>query len=190
VPGFEGTQSLAGSSSSADDDDDDDAYGVGLVHVDGRKQSFDLTEASSCEALPFDAAAASLGIDRPGNGILPLDIPEGGSSDSSSSSPAGEKNEDAVMNAGSGADKSPAATAAGEDEEPEDFGEEPDDDFGAAADGSCGPQLPDGLVLLYPALNLSLAPSPSRAIHNFDPVLPIGIMCDNPAPLLAREPSS
>jgi hypothetical protein len=186
VPGFEGTQSLAGSSSSADDDDDDDdaAYGVGLVHVDGRKQSFDLTEASSCEALPFDAAAASLGIDRPGNGILPLDIPEGGSSDSSSSSsfsPAGEKNEDAFMNAGSGADKIPAATAAGEDEEPEDFGEEPD--------GSCGPQLPDGLVLLYPALNLSLAPSPSRAIHNFDPVLPIGIMCDNPAPLVAREPS-
>jgi hypothetical protein len=36
--------------------------------------------------------------------------------------------------------------------------------------------LPDGLVLIYPALNFSMAPSPSRAVLNFDPVMPLGIM--------------
>jgi len=38
------------------------------------------------------------------------------------------------------------------------------------------PRLPDGVVLCYPALNLSLAPSPSHALHAFDPVMPLGIM--------------
>ena len=37
-------------------------------------------------------------------------------------------------------------------------------------------RLPEGLLLAYPALNISLTPSPSRAVHNFDPVLPLGIM--------------
>uniref|UniRef100_A0A7S2DMG0 Alpha/beta hydrolase fold-3 domain-containing protein n=1 Tax=Octactis speculum TaxID=3111310 RepID=A0A7S2DMG0_9STRA len=37
-------------------------------------------------------------------------------------------------------------------------------------------RLPDALMLAYPALNLSMASSPSRVIHAFDPVLPIGVM--------------
>lgn len=36
-------------------------------------------------------------------------------------------------------------------------------------------RLPDGLLMAYPALNLSAALSPSRTVHNFDPVLPLGI---------------
>mmetsp|Transcript_54622 Transcript_54622/g.124400 ORF Transcript_54622/g.124400 Transcript_54622/m.124400 type:complete len:436 (+) Transcript_54622:483-1790(+) len=46
----------------------------------------------------------------------------------------------------------------------------------ASSPAGRGPRAPDGLVLAYPALNVTLAPSTSRAVHNFDPVLPLGIM--------------
>jgi len=55
-------------------------------------------------------------------------------------------------------------------------------------------RMPVGLVLAYPALNLSLAPSPSRAVHHFDPVLGIGIMYAvlrmYPPPHLVARPHS
>lgn len=35
---------------------------------------------------------------------------------------------------------------------------------------------PDGLCLAYPCLNLSSSPGPSRIVHSFDPILPLGIM--------------
>ena len=35
---------------------------------------------------------------------------------------------------------------------------------------------PDGLCLAYPCLNLSCSPGPSRIVHGFDPILPLGIM--------------
>ena len=35
---------------------------------------------------------------------------------------------------------------------------------------------PNGLVLVYPALNLHLSPSPSRFLHQNDPVLPRGVL--------------
>ena len=38
------------------------------------------------------------------------------------------------------------------------------------------PAPPDGLVLAYPALNLNPAPSPSRAIHLADPLVPVGLL--------------
>ncbi|TMW65016.1 hypothetical protein Poli38472_009183 [Pythium oligandrum] len=39
-----------------------------------------------------------------------------------------------------------------------------------------GLKLPDGSVLMFPALNLHLSPSPSRFLHQSDPVLPRGIL--------------
>jgi hypothetical protein len=46
----------------------------------------------------------------------------------------------------------------------------------SVSDGNRLVSMPCALVLGYPALNISLAPSPSRAVHHFDPVLGIGIM--------------
>nr|CCA17643.1 hormonesensitive lipase putative [Albugo laibachii Nc14] len=37
-------------------------------------------------------------------------------------------------------------------------------------------QLPAGMTLMYPALSMHLSPSPSRFLHQSDPVLPRGIM--------------
>lgn len=37
-------------------------------------------------------------------------------------------------------------------------------------------RLPNGSVLMFPALNLHLSPSPSRFLHQSDPVLPRGIL--------------
>lgn len=36
--------------------------------------------------------------------------------------------------------------------------------------------LPCALVLFYPALNFALSPSPSRAVHLCDPILPLGVV--------------
>lgn len=36
--------------------------------------------------------------------------------------------------------------------------------------------VPDGLVLCYPALNLNSSPSPSRALHLGDPLIPISLL--------------
>lgn len=39
-----------------------------------------------------------------------------------------------------------------------------------------GLKLPDGNVFMFPALNMHLSPSPSRFLHQSDPVLPRGIL--------------
>lgn len=39
-----------------------------------------------------------------------------------------------------------------------------------------GIELPSGNVFMFPALNLHLSPSPSRFLHQNDPVLPRGIL--------------
>lgn len=55
-----------------------------------------------------------------------------------------------------------------------------DDSVESSSDTRGQVYIPDGLVLIYPALNFSLAPSPSRAVLNFDPVMPLGIMYYHP----------
>ena len=138
TPGFEGTQALSGGDQSMDasGDEDDAAYGVGLVHIDGRRQSMDISEMKPI--------------------MLPIPPTE--------SSPFGHEIDSASFDTRSDATEC--------NTESNTYGGNNNSD----ARQRRGPQLPDGLVLLYPSLNLSLAPSPSRAIHNFDPVLPIGIM--------------
>lgn len=39
-----------------------------------------------------------------------------------------------------------------------------------------GIRTPDALVLAYPSLNLNVVPSPSRALHLNDPLIPMGLM--------------
>ncbi|CAI5722009.1 unnamed protein product [Hyaloperonospora brassicae] len=59
------------------------------------------------------------------------------------------------------------------------FGESAGANMGAALCIRCiqdGMTLPSGNVFMFPALNLHLSPSPSRFIHQNDPVLPRGIL--------------
>ncbi|ETK94424.1 hypothetical protein F441_02585 [Phytophthora nicotianae CJ01A1] len=59
------------------------------------------------------------------------------------------------------------------------FGESAGANMGAALCIRCiqdGVDLPSGNVFMFPALNLHLSPSPSRFIHQNDPVLPRGIL--------------
>ncbi|POM78153.1 Hormone-sensitive Lipase [Phytophthora palmivora] len=59
------------------------------------------------------------------------------------------------------------------------FGESAGANMGAALCIRCiqdGIDLPNGNVFMFPALNLHLSPSPSRFIHQNDPVLPRGIL--------------
>lgn len=59
------------------------------------------------------------------------------------------------------------------------FGESAGANMGAALCIRCiqdGIALPSGNVFMFPALNLHLSPSPSRFIHQNDPVLPRGIL--------------
>lgn len=48
-------------------------------------------------------------------------------------------------------------------------------------------QMPSGILLSYPVFNLSTSPSPSRALHLNDPILPFGLMV---ASLQAYVPSA
>ena len=46
---------------------------------------------------------------------------------------------------------------------------------------------PDGLVLAYPPLNMNRAPSPSRALHLNDPLIPGGVeYCSGGSPHALR----
>ncbi|TDH69495.1 hypothetical protein CCR75_002258 [Bremia lactucae] len=59
------------------------------------------------------------------------------------------------------------------------FGESAGANMGAAVCIRCiqdGIDLPSGNVFMFPALNLHLSPSPSRFLHQNDPVLPRGIL--------------
>ncbi|KAF1772378.1 Alpha/Beta hydrolase fold [Phytophthora cactorum] len=59
------------------------------------------------------------------------------------------------------------------------FGESAGANMGAALCIRCiqdGVELPSGNVFMFPALNLHLSPSPSRFIHQNDPVLPRSIL--------------
>ena len=148
TPGFEGTQALSGGDPSTAVEEGDAAYGVGLVHIDGRRQSLDPSEVQQLLTPPPTASSWS------GNETETI--------------PPDERSH--ATSARASVD---AATAAATENNTE-FNHGGHSD--AFHEQRRGPLLPDGLVLLYPSLNLSLAPSPSRAIHNFDPVLPIGIM--------------
>lgn len=62
------------------------------------------------------------------------------------------------------------------------FGESAGGNFAAALTLRClteGVPVPDGLVLGYPALNLNRSPSPSRALHLNDPLIPIRTYYDS-----------
>ncbi|KAG7401308.1 hypothetical protein PHYBOEH_002112 [Phytophthora boehmeriae] len=59
------------------------------------------------------------------------------------------------------------------------FGESAGANIGAALCVRCiqeGIELPSGNTFMFPALNLHLSPSPSRFLHQSDPVLPRGIL--------------
>lgn len=57
------------------------------------------------------------------------------------------------------------------------FGESAGGNLAAALTLRCiegGLPVPDGMVLGYPAVNLNSSPSPSRAMHLNDPLIPVG----------------